>query len=58
MPYYERLGFQRISEEFLSDDLLRIRRQEAALGLDRWPRVCMGYELSTESDFGRGHGRN
>ncbi|MFJ6215308.1 GNAT family N-acetyltransferase [Streptomyces sp. NPDC092296] len=40
-PYYERCGFQRLAEDALTPGLREIRRQEAAHGLDRWPRVCM-----------------
>ena len=40
-PYYERLGFRRLSDAELTPGLREIRRAEAARGLDRWPRVCM-----------------
>lgn len=40
-PYYERRGFRRLPADDLTPGLLRIRRQEAAHGLDAWPRVCM-----------------
>ena len=40
-PYYERLGFRRLADAELTDGLRRIRRREAAHGLDRWPRVVM-----------------
>jgi GNAT superfamily N-acetyltransferase len=40
-PYYERCGFRVIAEADLTPGLRAIRRQEAAHGLDRWPRVCM-----------------
>ncbi|MGW1379641.1 GNAT family N-acetyltransferase [Streptomyces sp. NPDC002446] len=40
-PYYERLGFRRLADAELTPGLRAIRAQEAALGLDRWPRVCM-----------------
>ncbi|MFH8407813.1 GNAT family N-acetyltransferase [Streptomyces sp. NPDC018019] len=40
-PYYARLGFRVLAEDGLSPGLREIRRREAALGLDRWERVCM-----------------
>ena len=40
-PYYERLGFERLDDAHAAPELLRIRRAEAAHGLDRWPRTCM-----------------
>ncbi len=40
-PYYERLGFRRLTDAELTDGLRRIRRREADRGLDRWPRVAM-----------------
>ncbi|MFI6766319.1 GNAT family N-acetyltransferase [Streptomyces sp. NPDC050355] len=40
-PYYERIGFRRMADAELTPGLRAIRSQEAALGLDRWPRVCM-----------------
>ena len=40
-PYYARLGFQIVTEEELTPGLRRLREQEKARGLDRWPRVCM-----------------
>ncbi len=44
-PYYERLGFFVLDETDLTPGLAAIRREEAALGLDRWPRVCMQRNL-------------
>ncbi len=43
-PYYERIGFRRLAEADLTGALRRIRRREAELGLDRWPRVAMRRE--------------
>ena len=43
-PYYERLGFRRLAEDELTDGLRRIRAEEIARGLDRWPRVAMRRE--------------
>jgi GNAT superfamily N-acetyltransferase len=46
-PYYEKCGFQRLDDMELTPGLREIRRQEAAHGLDRWPRVCMRRDLKT-----------
>ena len=40
-PYYERCGFRVMEDSEITPGLRRIREAEAALGLDRWPRVCM-----------------
>ncbi|MFD3328531.1 GNAT family N-acetyltransferase [Streptomyces sp. NPDC058701] len=40
-PYYARCGFRPLAEDELTPGLRRIRAQESAHGLDRWPRVCM-----------------
>ena len=40
-PYYQRLGFQIITEADISDGLRRIRDHEQARGVARWPRVTM-----------------
>ncbi|MFI0976782.1 GNAT family N-acetyltransferase [Streptomyces sp. NPDC021093] len=40
-PYYARLGFRVLADPELTDGLREIVTEEAALGLDRWPRVCM-----------------
>jgi ribosomal protein S18 acetylase RimI-like enzyme len=40
-PYYARLGFVTLLDAELTDGLREIVAEEAALGLDRWPRVCM-----------------
>ena len=47
-PYYERCGFRRLSESELTPGLRDKRECEAALGLDRWPRVCMRRTLPPE----------
>lgn len=39
VPYYERLGFVRTTD--IGPELRAIRAQEAAHGLDRWPRACL-----------------
>ena len=44
-PYYERLGFRRLSGDELTPGLKAIRAREAAIGLDRWPRCCMRRDL-------------
>ncbi|MER5882980.1 GNAT family N-acetyltransferase [Streptomyces sp. NPDC001941] len=44
-PYYARLGFRALAEAELTEGLRKIRREEADLGLDHWPRVCMRREL-------------
>ena len=43
-PYYARLGFRILDDADLTPGLRAIRAHEAALGLDRWPRVCMRRE--------------
>ncbi|MYU54471.1 MULTISPECIES: GNAT family N-acetyltransferase [Streptomyces] len=40
-PYYARIGFRVLADTELTPGLRAIRAHEAALGLDRWPRVCM-----------------
>ncbi|MDA1358645.1 GNAT family N-acetyltransferase [Glycomyces luteolus] len=40
-PYYARCGFEPIPDASLTPGLRKIRDQEAAHGLDRWPRTCM-----------------
>ncbi len=45
-PYYERLGFRRLADGELGEGLRSVRAEEAAAGLDRWPRVCMRRPLT------------
>lgn len=45
-PYYERLGFEVIPEAEHSPGLQRVRHEERAHGLDRWPRVCMKRDIA------------
>ncbi len=45
-PYYERLGFRVLSPERLGPQLARLRENERAHGLDRWPRVAMVRDLT------------
>jgi len=40
-PYYTRLGFAALTDDQLGRGLRRIREQETARGLARWPRVTM-----------------
>jgi len=40
-PYYTRLGFAALTDNQLGRGLRRIREQETARGLARWPRVTM-----------------
>ncbi|MGH9049505.1 MAG: GNAT family N-acetyltransferase [Acidimicrobiia bacterium] len=44
-PYYERLGFRTLDHGQLTPGLRRKRSEEAAHGLDKWPRVCMRRDL-------------
>jgi len=44
-PYYERLDFRTLTEDELTPGLRRKRAEEAAHGLDKWPRVCMRRDL-------------
>lgn len=45
-PYYARLGFTVLPERDWGPGLREVRRQEAAHGLDRWPRVAMRRAVS------------
>jgi GNAT superfamily N-acetyltransferase len=40
-PYYRRCGFRFLADTELTPGLRRTRCDEAALGLDRWPRAGM-----------------
>ncbi len=44
-PYYERLGFRRLDETEVTPGLRAVRAEEAAHGLDRWPRCAMRREI-------------
>jgi GNAT superfamily N-acetyltransferase len=44
-PYYERLGFRGLPAETLGAGLAAVRAEEAAHGLDRWPRQAMRRDL-------------
>ncbi len=44
-PYYERLGFRPLADDEITPDLRAIRAEEAAHGLDRWPRLAMRRDL-------------
>ncbi|UJR84331.1 GNAT family N-acetyltransferase [Sandaracinus amylolyticus] len=47
-PYYARLGFELRSASELPADLAAIRRREAELDLDAWPRVVMTKRLTSD----------
>ncbi|PRX98850.1 GNAT family N-acetyltransferase [Allonocardiopsis opalescens] len=47
-PYYRRIGFRPLADDELTPGLREIRRREAELGLDRWPRLCMRRDLAPE----------
>jgi hypothetical protein len=40
-PYYERLGFRVVDEPQLTNGPRELQAHEAALGINRWPRVAM-----------------
>ncbi|GIJ51763.1 GCN5 family N-acetyltransferase [Virgisporangium aliadipatigenens] len=40
-PYYARLGFVPVPDAELTPGLRALRRHEAEIGLDRWPRTAM-----------------
>ena len=44
-PYYARCGFRVLDDAEITPGLAAIRRREAAMGADRWPRVCMRRDL-------------
>jgi GNAT superfamily N-acetyltransferase len=44
-PYYTRCGFRILDDAEVTEGLRAIRRREAAMGADRWPRVCMRLDL-------------
>jgi GNAT superfamily N-acetyltransferase len=45
-PYYERCGFRVLGDAEITPGLREVREHEIALGLDRWPRVCMRRDLT------------
>jgi GNAT superfamily N-acetyltransferase len=45
-PYYTRCGFRVLHDAEITPGLRAIRHREAALGLDRWQRVCMRRDTS------------
>ena len=45
-PYYTTLGFYVLKEADWTEGLSAIRTREGALGLDRWPRLCMRRDLT------------
>lgn len=44
-PYYRRLGWRDLPAAELGPELAAIRRHEASLGLDAWPRTAMIKQL-------------
>lgn len=44
-PLYERCGYRMLSADEETPGLRDIRRHEASMGLDRWPRCCMRRDL-------------
>jgi hypothetical protein len=44
-PYYVRCGFRVLDDAEITQGLQAIREREAAMGVDRWPRVCMRRDL-------------
>ena len=44
-PYYERCGFRILRPDEVTAELAAIRRHEAEIGLDQWPRVCMRRDI-------------
>jgi GNAT superfamily N-acetyltransferase len=46
-PYYARCGFRVLGDDEVTPGLRAIRAHEIALGLDRWPRVCMRRDLTS-----------
>jgi GNAT superfamily N-acetyltransferase len=44
-PYYARCGFRVLDDAEVTAGLRAIREREAAMGADRWPRVCMRRDL-------------
>jgi len=44
-PDYARCGFRILDDAEITPGLAAIRRREAAMGADRWPRVCMRRDL-------------
>lgn len=47
-PYYTRLGFGILADDDLGPGLRAVRNDEAAHGLDRWPRVAMTRHVPIE----------
>lgn len=44
-PFYSRQGWRELAQEELGDQLRALRAEEAAHGLDRWPRTAMAKDL-------------
>lgn len=52
-PYYRRLGFAVVPADEQGPELRRVREHEAAIGLDRWPRVAMARPVGPDGRPGR-----
>ncbi len=48
-PYYQRCGFRYLTDAEVGPELRAIRADEAARGLDRWPRAAMRRDLRRSS---------
>jgi hypothetical protein len=48
-PCYERLGFRQLTGTELTPGLRAVRAEEAAHGLDEWPRIAMRRELTARA---------
>jgi hypothetical protein len=44
-PYYVRRGFRVLDDAEITQGLQAVREREAAISVDRWPRVCMRRDL-------------
>jgi len=44
-PYYLKSGYRFLADDEVTPSLRVVREREAALGLDRWPRICMRRDL-------------
>lgn len=52
-PYYARCGFRALAAHEETPGLRRLRRGEAAAGLDRWPRLCMRRDVEPAAGEGQ-----
>lgn len=49
-PYYQRLGFEILTDDRMTPGLRAIRDFQVSIGLGRWPRVCMRRNLVPAGD--------